>query len=130
MHVFSQTYNELWKQYDEAVTKDYPKTQTSVLDKIIRKATNENAYGQLMKAELRHVASVTSISSDSLQAEVNKIVERAQQVEGNPVLSAIYNSVLGEVYRSNEQFSKESGITADDFFKKSMEHPDLLAARK
>ena len=130
MHVFSQTYNELWKQYDEAVTKDYPKTQTSVLDKIIRKATNENAYGQLMKAELRHVASVTSVTPDSLQAEVDKIVERAQQVKGNPVLSAIYNSVLGEVYRSNPQFSMESGITADDFFKKSLEHPDLLAAQK
>lgn len=130
MHVFSQTYNELWKQYDEAVTKDYPKTQTSVLDKIIRKATNENAYGQLMKAELRHVASVTSVTPDSLQAEVDKIVDRAQQVKGNPVLSAIYNSVLGEVYRSNPQFSMESGITADDFFKKSLEHPDLLAAQK
>ena len=50
MHVFSQTYNDLWKQYDEAVTKDLPKTQTSVLDKIIKKATNENAYGPLLKA--------------------------------------------------------------------------------
>lgn len=130
MHVFSQTYNELWKQYDEAVTKDLPKTQTSVLDKIIKKATNEGAYGHLMKAELRYVASVTSVTPDSIQAEVDKIVERAQQVKGNPVLSAIYNSVLGEVYRSNPQFSMESGITADDFFKKSLEHPELLAAQK
>ena len=67
MHVFSQTYNDLWKQYDEAVTKDLPKTQTSVLDKIIKKATNENAYGQLLKAELRHVASVTSVTPDCVK---------------------------------------------------------------
>ncbi len=147
MHVFSQTYNELWKQYDEAVTKDYPKTQTSVLDKIIRKATNENAYGQLMKAELRHVASVTSVTPDSLQAEVDKIAEHAKQVEGNPVLSAIYNSVLGEVYSRNRQLTRyksvlgevyssnrqlpmESDVNPSDFFKKSLEHPDLLAAQK
>ena len=130
MHVFSQTYNDLWKQYDEAVTKDLPKTQTSVLDKIIKKATNEGAYGHLMKAELRHVASVTSVTPDSLQAEVEKIVERAQQVEGNPVLSAIYNSVLGEVYSSNRQLTMESDVNASDFFKKSLEQPELLAAQK
>lgn len=130
MHIFSQTYNDLWKQYDEAVTKDLPKTQTSVLDKIIKKATNENAYGQLMKAELRHVASVTSVTPDSLQAEVEKIVERARQAEGNPVLSAIYNSVLGEVYRNNRQLTMESDVSASDFFKKSLENPELLAAQK
>ncbi|MBR5083048.1 MAG: hypothetical protein IKX33_00470, partial [Prevotella sp.] len=99
------------------------------MDKIIKKATNENAYGQLLKAELRHVASVTSVTPDSLITEVGKLVEMAKQVEDNPILSAIYNSVLGVTLR-DLRYSEVTDLTPSDYFKKSLEQPELLAAQK
>ena len=50
--VNAQSYDSLWKQVDEAVENDMPQIEMQVLQLIISKATNEKAYGQLLKAEL------------------------------------------------------------------------------
>jgi hypothetical protein len=131
IQMFSQTINELWKQYEEAVSKDLPKTQISVLDKIIDKSRTSHQYGHLLKAELKRVVAVTSVTPDSLQSEVNRLVNEAKTFEGkDPVLFAVYNSVLGTVYRQNSFLTKDSDEEKVDFFKKSMEQPELLAAQK
>ena len=50
--LFGQTYSALWKKVEQAGEKDLPKTQYEVLQQIVKKATKEKAYGQLLKAEL------------------------------------------------------------------------------
>lgn len=130
INLFSQSYDALWKQYDDAVSKDLPKTQVNVLDKIIKKASTEKIYGQLLKAELRHVASVTSVTPDSVYAEVDRIKTQAVNAESDPVLAAIYFSVLGNIYQNNRELTTDDESLASVYFKKSLEHPELLAQQK
>ena len=41
MDMMAQTYNQLWSDVKSAQSKDLPKTQKEVLDKIVDKATKE-----------------------------------------------------------------------------------------
>ena len=54
MGLFSQSYNDLWKQVRQAQDKDLPKTAISHLEKIEKKAQREQAYGQIMRSTLLH----------------------------------------------------------------------------
>ena len=47
MGLFSQTYQDMWKQVEQALDKDLPKTAMEHLQKIESKAQKERAYGQL-----------------------------------------------------------------------------------
>ena len=66
--VFGQSYKDLWKQSDEAVQKDLPKTQLTILEKIIKKADKEKQYGHLLKAHLMHATYQLMLSPDSLDS--------------------------------------------------------------
>ena len=54
MGIFSQTYEDLWKQVEKALDKDLPKTAMEHLQKIEAKAQKERAYGQLLRATLSY----------------------------------------------------------------------------
>ena len=75
MNMSSQDLNALWKQYEEAVSKDLPRDQIKTLDSIIELAAKKQQYGHLLKARLLHVDAVTSITPDSLESEVKVLVE-------------------------------------------------------
>ena len=47
LEVMAQGYTALWKQVSDAQSKDLPKTELEVLDKIAEKAKTERSYGQL-----------------------------------------------------------------------------------
>ncbi len=124
----ADSYTSLWKQYDTAVKKDLPRSQLKVLDAITKRATRENAYGHLLKAQLASVSAMASIAPDSLAAAINRLkaAEKAAATS-NAVLAAVYQSVLGTAYAHNPSLDDDNEAMSKDYFKKSMSNPKALA---
>lgn len=116
----AQTYDNLWKQADIIAQKDQPKSEIGVMKKIISKATAAKDYGQLLAAEIRQAILWREISPDSLTPNVKRMETEALKAK-DPVLKAVRYAVLGKVYR------EVNGKKSEEFFKKAMEQPELLA---
>lgn len=116
----AQTYNNLWKQADIIAQKDQPKSEIGVMKKIISKATAAKDYGQLLAAEIRQAILWREISPDSLTPNVKRMETEALKAK-DPVLKAVRYAVLGKVYR------EVNGKKSEEFFKKALEQPELLA---
>ena len=116
----AQTYDNLWKQADIIAQKDQPKSEIGVMKKIISKATAAKDYGQLLAAEIRQAILWREISPDSLTPNVKRMETEALKAK-NPVLKAVRYAVLGKVYR------EVNGKKSEEFFKKALEQPELLA---
>ncbi len=124
----ADSYTSLWKQYDTAVKKDLPRSQLKVLDAIINRATRENAYGHLLKAQLASVSAMSAIAPDSLSAAIYRLkaAEKAATTS-NGVMAAVYQSVLGTAYAQNPSLDDNGEALSKEYFKKSMSNPKLLA---
>ena len=107
MWLFGQSYAELWKKAVEAEQKDLPKTQYEVLQKIVAKAENEKAYGQLLKAELNAAQVMSVIAPDSLKPAVERILQRGQSTQ-DEVLSLVYQTVLYRVVNNNSDLEMKA----------------------
>ena len=107
MFMKSQTYGSLWKQVKEANQNDLPQTEQELLSQIIQKAQQEQAYGQLLKAELQRAKSLCDVSPDSLAPVVERLKEREALASGNTPLQAIYNCVLGHIYMENRWLDED-----------------------
>lgn len=116
----AQTYDNLWKQADIIAQKDQPKSEIGVMKKIISKATVAKDYGQLLAAEIRQAVLWREISPDSLTPNVKRMETEALKAK-DPVLKAVRYAVLGKVYR------EVNGKKSEEFFKKALEQPELLA---
>ena len=116
----AQTYDNLWKQADIIAQKDQPKSEIGVMKKIISKATVAKDYGQLLAAEIRQAILWREISPDSLTPNVKRMETEALKTK-DPVLKAVRYAVLGKVYR------EVNGKKSEEFFKKALEQPELLA---
>ena len=116
----AQTYDNLWKQADIIAQKDQPKSEIGVMKKIISKATAAKDYGQLLAAEMRQMILWKEISADSLTPNVKRMKAEALRAK-DPVLKAVRYAVLGKVYR------EVNGKKSEEFFKKALEQPELLA---
>ena len=103
MGLFGQTYSDLWKQVQQAQNKDLPKTAISHLETIEKKAQAEKAYGQLMQSTLMHAKLMAEVAPDSLAPAVARLEQQEQQAQGNPVLQAVYDAVLSQIYLRNHQ---------------------------
>ena len=130
MSIFSQDFSTLWNKYAQAERDDLPKTQIEVLDKIIDKANKENAYGHLLKAELCRMEAVTAITPDSIDAEIAKLEKKEQKSAKKQVLAAVYQSVLGNIYKYKLDPEKDVATISKDYFAKSLSNPTLLASTK
>ena len=146
MQTTAQTYDNLWKQADIIAQKDQPKSEIGVMQKIISKASAAKDYGQLLAAEMRQVMLWKEISADSLTPNVKRMEAEALKTN-DPMLKAVRYAVLGKVYHDNpygievDEASLEQGEDASydqsqrkvnlkksqEFFKKAMAHPELLA---
>ena len=103
-------YTKLWKEHQTACENDLPQTAIKVLDRIEKKATREESYGQLLKARLKRIVTEMMISPDSLDVELERIEESEREVrEVNPVLASVYECVLGKVYKNLEFVLKATG---------------------
>ena len=100
--LFGQTYSALWKKAKEAEDKDLPKTQYEVLQEIVKKATKEKAYGQLLKAELAGASVMAGIAPDSLKPAMERISQRCEDTQ-DVVLKTVYQTVLYRVYNNNRE---------------------------
>ncbi len=107
MFMFGQSYSTLWKKVKEAEEKDLPKTQYEVLLQIVKKATKEAQYGQLLKAELMGAQAMAAIAPDSLKPEVDRIVARYNNAN-DEVLRLVYQTVLYQI--ATEQYSLKLDI--------------------
>lgn len=116
----AQTYDNLWKQADIIAQKDQPKSEIGMMKKIISKATVAKDYGQLLAAEIRQAILWREISPDSLTPNVKRMETEALKAK-DPVLKAVRYAVLGKVYR------EVNGKKSQEFFKKALEQPELLA---
>ena len=110
MTMYGQTYNQLWKQADEAEQKDLPRTQYDILMKIVAKAQKEGQYGQLMAAELAGSRVMATIAPDSLAPAVERMADRWQQTE-DPALKAVYGVVLRRIYATNSRLEQHDTPT-------------------
>ena len=146
MQTTAQTYDNLWKQADIIAQKDQPKSEIGVMQKIISKASAAKDYGQLLAAEMRQVMLWKEISADSLPPNVKRMEAEALKTN-DPMLKAVRYAVLGKVYHDNpygievDEASLEQREDASyyqsqrkvnlkksqEFFKKAMAHPELLA---
>ena len=134
----AQTYDNLWKQADIIAQKDQPKSEIGVMKKIISKATAAKDYGQLLAAEMRQMILWKEISADSLSPNVKRMETEALNAK-DPVLKAVRYAVLGKVYRdhpygievedasSYQNRLEVNGKKSEEFFKKALEQPELLA---
>ena len=146
MQATAQTYDNLWKQADIIAQKDQPKSEIGVMQKIISKATAAKDYGQLLAAEMRQMMLWKEISVDSLTPNVKRMEAEVLKTK-DPMLKAVRYAVLGKVYHDNpygievDETSLEQREDASyyqsqrdvnlkksqEFFKKAMAHPELLA---
>ena len=146
MQATAQTYDNLWKQADIIAQKDQPKSEIGVMQKIISKATAAKDYGQLLAAEMRQMMLWKEISADSLTPNVKRMEAEVLKTK-DPMLKAVRYAVLGKVYHDNpygievDEASLEQREDASyyqsqrkvnmkksqEFFKKAMTHPELLA---
>ena len=112
----AQTYDNLWKQAEIIAQKDQPRSEIAVMKKIIAKATAAKDYGQLLAAEIRQMTLWKEISADSLEPNVKRMEAEVLKVK-DPALKAVRYAVLGKVSEKKSQ----------EFFKKALEQPELLA---
>ena len=134
----AQTYDNLWKQADIIAQKDRPKSEIGVMKKIISKASAAKDYGQLLAAEMRQMILWKEISADSLTPNVKRMKAEALNAK-DPVLKAVRYAVLGKVYRdhpygievedasSYQNRLEVNGKKSEEFFKKALDQPELLA---
>lgn len=129
MRIMADNYTELWKRVEAAAQKDLPQTQIKLLDKIAAKAERERSYGQLLKAQLWRAKVQTEVSPDSLQPAVERLCAAEERVgEKEPVLAAVYESVLGRIYRDNSMLGENHVALSKQYYAQSLRHPELLAA--
>lgn len=146
MQTTAQTYDNLWKQADIIAQKDQPKSEIGVMQKIISKASAAKDYGQLLAAEMRQVMLWKEISADSLTPNVKRMEAEALKTN-DPMLKAVRYAVLGKIYHDNpygievneasleqredasyyQSQRKVNLKKSQEFFKKAMAHPELLA---
>ncbi len=131
MDLMSQSYDALWKKVSEAEAADLPKDQEKGLELIIEKAKKEKHFGHLLKAQLRRIEAITAVTPDSLQPEVRRLVEQEKAFDNQQaLLAAVWQSVLGSVYRENSILDENHQAISREYFAKSLSNPDLLASTK
>ena len=126
----ADSYTSLWKQFDSAMQKDHPQSALKVLAQITDKAQREHEYGQLLKAQVSIAGCETMMSPDSLMPAIERLkyAEQTAVSNGDNVLAAVYQSVLGSVYTDNRRLLDDGVAIGKEYYAKSMAHPDVLAS--
>ena len=124
-----QSYSSLWKQADEAMSKDLPQTRIEILGKIADKARRNSDYGQLMKATLGMAAQQVAVAPDSLKPIVGRL-EKSRSEATDDVQRAVYSAVLSVIYKNNRNLDDSSAAIAKRYAEMAMVNPVLLASAK
>lgn len=127
--LFSQSYQTLWKQVDEAQQKDLPQTAIQHLQTIEKKAEREKAYGHLLKSTLLHARLQAEVSPDSLKPAVEGL-QRREKDAGNMALQAVYAAVLYHIYTENYQLGDDREARSKEYFRHATANPEVLAKER
>lgn len=131
MIMFADSYDVLWNKVDAARKKDLPKTEIQLLKQIVEKAQKEKQYGQLLKASLMSASLQVSLSPDSLQPEVERLVEKAKQSEQtDAALAAVYYNLLGKIYSDYDDLGQDHTDKGKSYYALSLKDPAMLAAHQ
>ncbi|MCR5151659.1 MAG: alpha-2-macroglobulin [Prevotella sp.] len=126
----SQNIETLWQEYEVASKKDLPKTQMTVLEKIVTVAANKKEYGHLAKAQLLYSSLMTQLAPDSLIPEVKRLEATELKARNTDnVLAAIYEVALGKVYESCYQLPDHTA-RSKEYYDMAMSHPEDLFKTK
>ena len=128
MGIFGQTYQQLWKQVEEAQEKDLPQKAIQQLERIEKKAQKESAYGQLLKSTLLHSRLQAEVSADSLQSSVARL-ERNVESLSDEALKAVYYTVLSKVSYNHRGYFEDADTKSQSYQEKALAHPAILASK-
>lgn len=132
---FADTYSSLWKRVEVAESKDLPQDKLSALNAICEKALLDKEWGHLIKAELNIISTQTILTPDFLKPFVANLEQKAVSAEKiNPVLSAVYNTCLGVIYRDINPISGEekeaNNRKSEEYFSKALTNKQILSDSK
>ena len=129
--LWGDNLQRLWKELDEAMLNDLPKSELQILDKITAEAKAQKAYGHLLKAQLMKAQTSVLLSGDSLKSAVAELEQQYEQAKNSePVLSMVYAAVLGHLYDHNYRLSRDNPGKAKQYFDVALAQPELLAAER
>ena len=127
----AQTYDTLWKQVQDAIDKDLPKTEINVLQQIVNKAQKEQQYGHLLKAELMRSFVQVHLTPDSLKSVLTALDDKATKTEKtDPAMAAVYCSVLGNIYANELPNIDDREELSKKYFARSLADPKMLASHQ
>lgn len=115
----AQSYDELWKQIEQAEKNDLPKTALQHVTTLEQKAQTEGNTAQLLKAYLMKGVYLQEISPDSV-APFIQLMEESLSHETRPVVRALYHAALTNLY--NRQLEDWQATDQDSKHKKLREH--------
>lgn len=121
-----QSFSTLWKQATQAEQRDLPRTQVEVLRKIAKKAEAEKSYGQLLRAQLKCLTVMNSVSPDSLLPAIRRMEEDRGRA-ANATLRAVYDAALCKIYREAAGLGDSAQAKAAFYRRQAMARPDALA---
>lgn len=105
--MMAQSYSNLWKQVETARTKDMPKEELALLDKICGKAEKERQYGHMLKAMMQSAVAAYNISPDSSDNRIKRIEQHAQIVNDS-IAKAVMRSALGRIFRLKAESARNT----------------------
>ena len=127
--IMAESFSTLWKKVTEARQKDLPKTEISLLNNIIAKATAEDNYGHLIKAQLEKYHACRLFNDEKVASTIEEIKQKEAETQ-NKALQAVYNCALGLIYQDLSQSNIDPDKLSRPYFQKAMANPDELARHK
>ena len=113
--IFGDSYSSLWKKVSVAEDKDLPKTEYELLQKIVKKASKNRDYGQLLKAGLQSAQVMASVAPDSLLPAIEEMKKQYESTD-DEVLRTVWQTVLWRIDQKNYNLSidvKKPELTAE-----------------
>ena len=93
----AQSFDELWKQVEQAEKNKLPRTLVNLTDKIYRKAEKKKDSPQMLKAYMWRMKYREAIAPDSFYINLQGLEQWVQQTKV-PMDRAILHSLIAGIY--------------------------------
>ncbi len=112
----AQSYNNLWKQVEEAQAKSLPQTVVKLTDEIYRKGEHEQNVSQMLKAYICREAWQKRLTPDSLFSNIRKMEQWAHRESGVASKAILYSLLASEYlsYLQSNRYSLSSRTELDE----------------
>ena len=127
--MMGESFSALWQKVKVAKAKDLPKTEIALLNTIIKKATAEDNYGYLIKAQLDKYHACRLFDKEQAATALEEIKQKEAETQSK-ALQAVYNCALGLIYQDLSQSNIDPDKLSRPYFQKAMSNPNELARHK